>query len=179
MPRRRGGKYLIPLIILAVILLFFAGPSLRLLDISGGYSSAYEGAKATFYGVVHNGVQYTAADTHGASVCRILGTQLNFDPDDASTGFPNLAGEMTTIFIPEKVSVVPMPSWVPRDWTNELAYIGNPVNVYTWSVVASDGRHDYRMEEWLTKWYVNVEAKFDGSDPFQNSEGDSGLMTDW
>jgi hypothetical protein len=173
MPRRRGGKYLIPLIILAVILLFFAGPSLRLLDISGGYSSAYEGAKATFLGLVHNGVQYTAADTHGASVCRILGTQLNFDPDAASTGLPNLAGEMTTIFIPEKVSVVPMPSWVPRDWTNELAYIGNPVNAYTWSVVASDSRHDYRMEEWLTKWYVNVEAKFDSSAPFQDSEGDN------
>ena len=174
MPRKSGGKHpLIPLLILFVAVFFLASSGgLRLLDISGGYSSAYEGAKATFQGLVHDSLQYTSSEIHGASVCRILGTQLNFDPDEASTGLPNLAGEMTTVFIPEKVSQVPMPSWVPRDWTNELAYIGNPVNVYTWSVVAADGRHDYRMEEWLTKWYVNVEAKFDSSGPFQNSEGD-------
>jgi len=142
---------------------------------SVGYTTAYEGAKATFQGVYYNNQAY-----EGGSAFR--GTTMKFDPDDPTSMMPNVEGEMTSIFIPEKVTFGSIPAFVPSSWTAQLSYINNPVEYWDWTVTADkspDGKiHTYRMEKWITKWYMSFEAGFDSNGWSSTDEGNSQRLKD-
>jgi len=153
---------------LATILLLGAllfTPSFQLMLLSAaGYPTAYEGAKAIFYGVRYGDLEYSAAEKHDASLAR-FDTQLRFDPDGADVWQCNLYGEMTSVFVPDVRSIPP--DWVPSEWWRSTLDWRNPRNVYEWRVVDDEGYiHFYRMEEWLTVWFVSISAEWDSGPDF-------------
>lgn len=160
------------LLVVVIGFIFFVG-STRLSSV--GFATAYEGAKATFQGVYYGGQAY-----EGGSAFR--GTTMKFDPDDPTANMPNVEGEMTSVFIPEEVTLGSIPSFVPTGWTSQLNYINNPVESWDWTVEAAkspDGKvHTYRMEKWITKWYVSLEAGFDSNGWASTDEGNSKRLKD-
>lgn len=142
---------------------------------SVGYSTASEGAKAAFYGVKSpDGVKYTNTERGDASLAR-FDTTLGFDPDEIYRDMPNLVGEMTIVYIPSA-------EWIPPDEVNRYTLPSswwryaldwdNPVKTYTWEVPQPDGgKILYRMEEYLTMWFVSISSEFDsGPDQFNNRD---------
>jgi len=122
--------------------------------------TGYQGPKPSFYAVQYGGKVYTADNPNGASAA-VFSTYLDFDPDEATSGIGNLAGEETSIFVP-KASYTSVPDWVPNSWGNELNYMSNPIHVYTWQVKLSNGSViQYRMEEWVLKWFVSISYEWD------------------
>jgi len=130
--------------------------------------SNYQGPKPIFYGIYLDNRFYTAKECYDASLC-VFDTSLEFDPDKKYNGMGNLAGEMTTIFIP-KYSGGSIPDWVPSWMTNDLYYISNPINVYTWKVTSNGTTKVFRMEEWLLKYYLTISYEWDTNE-------ESGLFT--
>jgi len=167
MVKRHGGKILplLTVFLLVAALLFATQPNLtfRLLQ-TAGYPTAYEGAKAVYYGILYENKRYTNSEKHGASLLR-FDTQLKFDPDAAAAWQCNLAGEMTSVFIPDTRNLPP--TWVPQEWWRPTLDWQNPRSVYEWKIVDEDGYvHFYRMEEWLTVWYLSVSAEWDSGPDF-------------
>lgn len=155
-------------IILFLIVILIAGLGYRAYSLSTiGYASGYEGASASFIGVYYNEYAYEGTDFRG--------TTMNFDVDDPKWGKPNLIGEMTTIFIPENTRFSQIPEWVPDPWKYPLDLIDNPQEeeTYEWEVKEGDIIHFYRMEKWLTKWYVSFEAGFDTWGIIGDAEGNN------
>ncbi len=158
MKGKTKAKLAIVVILLFGVLAWALVPgSLKLLS-TAGYPTAYEGAKATYYGIGYNNLQYTNAQKQQASLLR-FDTQLKFDPDAYDAWQCNLAGEMTSVFIPSQN----LPAdWVPRTWWDPTRDWKNPYNVYEWQVPNADGTVSfYRMEEWRTVWYFSVSAEWD------------------
>jgi len=174
-------RYLKLIIILFIIYFFFSPIKMALLS-AVGYPTAYEGAKARFYGVydVKSGKAYTQADPDGASVAR-FDINMNFDPDDPMYYMCNLRGEMTSIQIPLGESKWVPPSWVPTSWWTPFLEVKNPVNVYEWEVEKDGEVIKYRMEEWVTVWYVSVSAEFDSGPSYfvGIEETDNQRYHDW
>ena len=170
----RENKTKIFILILAfIIVLNWDAIKLQIYQLTS-YTSAYEGAKARFYGVydTQTDQKYTAMQYHDASLHQ-FDTTMKWDRDDYFTGAPNIMGEMTTVYIPSK-SVSPPQDWVPSEWWRDTLQWENPVNVYTWHVKVGDTTHVYRMEEWKTKWYVTFSAEWDsGPSISMNEETDN------
>lgn len=130
-----------------------------------GYSSAFEGPKAKFAGVNYDGQKLTSALPGGEYRAD---TVLKFDPDDRTSGKPNLVGEMTTVFLPETSGLTStwllsyLPGTEAQSWIQKLSYIKNPQTEkpYSWNI--SD--KTYQMYQYLMKWYVSFTAEWDGSE---------------
>lgn len=123
--------------------------------------SKYQGPKPTFYGIYYEGKFYRPGECYEASAC-IFDTSLEWDPDAKYSGMGNLAGEETTIFIPgERLT---LPSWVPREMTNDLIYFRNPINVYEWEIKQGDTTRLFRMEEWVLKYFFTISYEWDSNE---------------
>jgi hypothetical protein len=166
------NKKLIALLIIAVLLLYFAP---RLLS-TASYVTGYEGAKPSFYGVkdLQNGGKTFTNDNYGNASLHEFGTTMLFDEDDATTGLPNIAGEMTSIQIPMSNNTWVPPDWVPSDWWRDSLSWKNPTNVYEWKIRMSDGSYKvYRMEEWKLKWFISLSAEWDSTGWLDDEESNN------
>ena len=131
-----------------------------------GYSSAFQGPKAEFYGVTYNGKQYMATQANGASESHFSDTVMHFDADSASSGKPKIDGEMTSIFLPEQ-SLTQIPAWVPLSWIQDLGYVSNPVTgvggvnpPYSWNITGNT----YKMAEYDMRYWVSLSSSWSGSE---------------
>jgi hypothetical protein len=126
-----------------------------------GYSSAFEGPKASFYGIGYGGKQFTRTSFAGASEHQ-FDTVLRFDADEGDRGKPNLRGEMTSVFIPSD-TLGGMKPWIPTEWLSQNKYITNPQKTYEWNISGKA----YKMEQWLMRYYVAFNAEWDQhEDPY-------------
>jgi len=179
-------RYISVLLVLFVV--FFFGRNLL-----SSYTTAYEGAKARFYGVelqpgwspeikfynipdpYPGETRFTNYQRWHASAARFDST-MKFDPDSSTQFMCNLDGEMTSIFVPLGEKTAIPPDWVPSTFWRDSASWQNPVKTWVWDVQNSDGTTTrYVMEKWLTKWYVSIASDwdsgpslFDGRDEAQN-----------
>lgn len=132
----------------------FGGETLSL-----GYSTAFEGPKATFYGIDYDGKHYTGWQWYQADPHR-FDTYLRFDADGNDPLYGsrlNIMGEETSIFYP-KTSDDYDPWWLPDGWFREPDSDPNPITSYEWDV----NDKVFRMELWELYWYVTMDAEFDG-----------------
>lgn len=164
-------------LILALLLLpFFISIQTTLTTLSAGsYTTAYEGAKARYYGVydVQRDLYFSQADKGEASVAT-FDTVLKFDEDHKDYYLPNLIGETTAIQIPLGESKWIPPDWVPQEWYKDTLYWESPdPNPYEWEVKEGDETYFFRMEEWKTTWYFSISAEYDSVDAFPGA-GSSG-----
>lgn len=143
--------------------------SMLILSVSAsGYSSAFEGPKAEFYGVAYrpdgqtNTLYYTDSSYYSASLHR-FDSVFKFDSDEHNGGKPNLIGEQTSVFIPEE-TIWYAPDWVPRDWLDDHEYVNNPVAVHEWEI----SNNMYYMEQWLLRYYVSFGAEWENSEDPRN-----------
>ena len=156
--------------------------------LSSSYVTAYEGAKATFKGlkqpadtigkvsiaqdyyVTSKGAATSPSGTYGRmkygeqyapATYQFDSTIMTYDWYSPTHDTPNIVGEMTSIMIPTKETYYP-PSWIPREWWEAWLSAKNPKNAYEWQIKNTDGTtSQYRMEEWVTKWYVSLTAEYD------------------
>ena len=148
-------QHVVAVLILAILLMAYTGTLPQLSIVSN-----YQGPKPRFYAIVWEGRTYTSYDCSG-SLC-IMDTSLEWDPDEAYSGYGNLAGEETTMFIPGRVGLADIPSWVPQEWTRGYQYYRNPIRVYEWKIEDGDGTiHYYRIEEWVLKWFITISYEWD------------------
>lgn len=138
-----------------------------------GYSSAFEGPKAKFYGLTWdpngNGQRrYSATQWSSPASLHQFDTIMKFDGDEANSGKPNIVGEMTSVFIPRE-SLGSIPSWLPMSWINTMNYIQNPQAKYNWTI----NEKDYYMEQWLLRYYVTFSAEWDGSTDMFGGHGEA------
>jgi hypothetical protein len=156
--KMREERKLVAIIVIGLLIVFMI-PSV--FPLSTFYPTAYEGAKATFYGVTYNGKLYTSTNRYDASSAR-FDTTLLFDPDNAEYDMCNLVGELTSIQIPLDENKWVPPDWVPSEWWRSTLNWENPSRVFEWEVEKSDGTISfYRMEEWTTVWFVSISAEWD------------------
>jgi hypothetical protein len=150
----RMSKYIV--IVLAVlVVLELTQSGLRLMSI-GSYTTAYEGAKARYYGV-----SYDNKDTKVTGV-----TGLSWDPDGYAYGKPALAGEETAVFIPsesigQQVSKFSKTGADISSWLVQDTKIKNPVASYQWDLQDEvTGEVDsYTLEEWSCRWYFSISSE--------------------
>jgi hypothetical protein len=156
------NKKLLVVILLSIFILAVGLPlGLNLIS----YTTAYQGAQPSFYGVSWGNQQYSS---NGQSIpngghLTLTGTTMSFcagqDPTTTKK-YPTITGEMTSVFIPETQALSTVPSWVPSQWLQGWANLVNPPDtskVYSWK----SGSSSYEMDEWQTKWYVTLAS--DGS----------------
>jgi len=156
--------------LLMFIILSSASESFKQLAISGGgYVSAFEGPKATFYGVKWNPNDvadriYTSTANPGGSLCQ-FDAVMRWDADFSGTYMeggiaqfskPNIFGEMTTVYIPEQQNL--FTSWVPMSWWNNQQNIVNPLHSYAWNVSG----YVYNMSEYKLRQYISFAAGWEG-----------------
>ena len=123
----------------------------------------YEGPKPLFYAVKYNGTVYTVSDKDKAGYL-VLDTSLKFDPDDPETGMGDLSGEETSMFIPEKPPDTLL-SDIPREFTNGLSLMKNPIQTYEWNITNPDGSITiFHMEEWVPKYFVSITYEWNSPD---------------
>lgn len=130
----------------------------------GGYSTAFEGPKATFYGVKYmpDGgsipIEWSQASKPSLGSIKSFDTTLGFDADAKDSGKPNLYGEMTSVFIPES-SVNDLKPWVPFNQFGDQNNLVNPVGQpYQWNISGNA----YYMQQWKLRWYVGISAEWEG-----------------
>ena len=137
--------------ILALLILSSVGGTASLWPMQSiGYTSGYQGARAAFSAVRYNGKMNEVR----------MGTAMDFDPDEAGFGQPNIIGEMSGVFVPRKSLG---PAWIPTDWIRTaVEYIHNPANSWEWELKEAETNTTlkYRMEEWQLKWYVSIAAQW-------------------
>jgi len=158
-----------PLTVILVVLMLFVlvmgGARLLGLQTVPSYVTMYQGAKGRFYGMYD--IAAAKPYTNGR-----FDTQLFFDPDEATSGMGNLEGECTAIQIPLGQSQWVPPDWVPRDWWTDAVHWKNPDEVYEWQLPEGEETDLFRMEKWLTKWFVSVEGSWDSLGMWwENKEG--------
>ena len=157
--------------IIAVIFLSVRGDGLLDFNASGdslaigdwGYSTAYEGVKAYFYGMKDDGKYYNSVGWWDASLHR-FDTYLRWDSDSYSSGKPNIMGEETSVFLPEQ-TMSNVKSWIPNSWIDDHQYTQNPIATYEpWTI---NGK-TFSMEKWVMRYYVTMNVEFDGSEKMEN-----------
>jgi len=152
------GPQQVRIIVIVICLVILASGGFRGLmlgTIGEGYTTGYEGAKASFYGI-----EWNYKTEHGTEPFPLKGTTFHFDPDEYNKGAPNLEGEMTSVFLPEGSRPS---SWVdPAWWDTATEYIQNPVQHYEWEI-SGDGNsiNLYAMDEYKLKWYFSISAEWD------------------
>jgi len=145
----RGSTTQTLLLIGMVLLTLLSGGSILNLSLNDlGYSSAFQGPKVKFMGVRMGVNKTTTGDT-----------VLRFDPDGATSGKPDLIGEMTTIFVP-KQSLSDLRDWIPVEWLSGTEFIKNPQETYSWNISGKV----CRMEQWVLKWYLSISAEGQSSE---------------
>lgn len=146
-------------IVICVALLMGGGADALFRMESLGYTSGYEGVRASFVGIEYN----TRGKRESSGKADLIGNSLYFDADNPDRYAPNLVGEMTNAFVPEK-SV--RPSWVFPELWKDTQYIKNPIDTYEWNLPNPDDPDEtiaYIMEEWLLRMYVSITAEWDKS----------------
>lgn len=134
-----------------------------------GYSSAYQGPSAEFYGVTYYGYQYTASQTYMSSQHQ-FDSVLHYDVDGNGMGYPSIHGEMTSIFLPTE-TLSKISAWVPFNWQQSNQYVPNLVNTYSWNI---SGKM-YDMEEYNMRYYVTFSGEWSGSEnPAVTVQGETG-----
>lgn len=123
-----------------------------------GYTSAFEGPKAEFYGISYNGGLWSDDSRHSGTSSAQFDAVLNFDADAASSGKPNIMGSMTTVYIPNNTIGGILAGWVPSNWLNQHTYITNPRALHNWTI----GDRTYQMQEYLLRYYVSLSAEGSG-----------------
>jgi hypothetical protein len=159
------NKVLVGLTLVLLVVLLFSSLDFKFIVSAqlGGYSTAFEGPKATFYGIKYqlpNGQTMTLSQNQQNSVASLqkFDTVLSFDGDAANSGKPNLYGEMTSIFIPQN-SVSDLKPWVPFNLFGDQNNLVNPVGEpYQWNISGNA----YYMQQWRLRWYVGISAEWDG-----------------
>jgi hypothetical protein len=114
--------------------------------------STYQGIHPEFYGVKYQNKYYTSTTPYGASSYMFSPSSMNFDPDGADSGKPNLCGEMKDIHI------ISDPKYA------------NPYKTYEWRIPdpSTGNIHVYRMELWLCRFQVNIWVSIDArTDPLE------------
>lgn len=129
-----------------------------LVSAQSGYTSAFEGPKAEFYGTYYNGAYWSDYSSHSGTSSAQFNAVLNFDIDAASSGKPNIMGSMTTVYIPDNSIGGTLVDWLPSTWLNQHNYINNPVQTYNWTI----GGRTYYMEQYLLRYYVSLSAEGSG-----------------
>jgi hypothetical protein len=150
-------------ILVFVFAMMFVPPDLQ---VNPYYSSAYEGAKAYYHGAWYQDKIYTSTQTHTASICRFDATDFVWDVDMITYAHCNLEGDMTTVFIPSQ-ETMNLPSWIPQSWYSSFPYYQAKIREWDWDIKVGDYWYSYSMEEWHTKWYMNIEAKADSEYEWQ------------
>ena len=138
MSEKTARNPLIVILLIGLLLVLSGGSLLGLQTVS--YTTAYEGAKAEYYGIYDQvtGLQYDKATRHAASLAR-FDTSLMFDKDEWNLEYCNLEGELTAIQIPLGQSNWVPPEWIPQEWWRDAVGWQNPSKTYEWSV--KDGEY--------------------------------------
>jgi hypothetical protein len=155
---------LILIIVCSIILLSGGLNAVLMASLGEGYTTGYEGAKASFYGI-----EWNFKDESGKDSFTLKGTTFHFDPDEYNKGAPNLEGEMTSVFLPEGSRPS---SWVnPEWWDTATEYINNPIETYEWEITEGNETTLYTMDEYKLKWYFSISAEWDkGNSLFYSEE---------
>ena len=158
--KNRFIQSVVIIFVVAFVILSVRGDGLLDFSITDddGYSSAFEGVKARFYGVEYGGNQYTSTLWHSSSLHR-FDTVFRFDSDGGSSGKPNIIGEETSVFVPTQ-SLENYKDWIPSWWFSDQQYIQNPIQIYEWEI----NDNLYYMEQWLLRYYVTFSAEWDGAE---------------
>ncbi len=176
---QKGPAYLrLFCLVVAVIIIssnidHFSGANAPPLSVGdSGYSSGFQGPTARFYGIqgsVYSGGVIRESETQHSSSASLhqFDSVLRYDPDASGSGYPNLIGEQTSVFIPRE-SLGSIPSWLPSNWLNTMSYIQNPQQTYEWTV----GENTYYMEQWLLRYYISLGAEWDGNIDFLGGHGE-------
>ncbi len=130
--------------------------------------SGYQGIHPSFAAVWDDGRLYSPESIgSGASVARFQESSLNFDPDGAETGMPNMMGALRDITVVNDLS-----QYVPIDTLDHIRALGGstqpnqPYRTYTWKLDNGDGTSaEYLMQNWLCTFDVNLWAKPDVMGP--------------
>ena len=122
--------------------------------------SQYQGIHPSFVAIYHNGQYYTTANPYEASISSIGPSTLNFDPDFALRGLPNIQGELRDIQI-----VRDLANYEVADTASHILGMGGktsmPYKIYEWEIMEKEELHKYRMELWLCSLDVNLWVKPD------------------
>jgi hypothetical protein len=157
----RNRTHTIIIIVLMVALLSSLGGGIYSLRLSSvGYSTGFQGVHAKFDGIMYNSKKYESFSPNGASLA-MFDTTLQFDADGATSGKPNVVGEMTSVFVPEE-SLSWTPVWsdafaIPQEWLRRVAVIKNPQQTYEWAIEDKT----YKMEQWVLRFYVSLSSEWD------------------
>lgn len=134
----------------------------------GGYSSAFQGPKAKFYGIQWDGSngqgwvepsgQWTSSSAPSGTSLHQFDTVLHFDPDASNLGMPKIHGEMTTVFLPDQ-SLSFLPSWLPISWLQNNGLVQNPQQTYPgWNISGLM----YYMERYAMRFYITFSGEWNG-----------------
>lgn len=179
-----NNKIVLGVLGIAVIVVYLVVGPLNLLSISGSYSSAYEGAKASFAGIEYNGEKFTVNENvANRPFVSLKGTSFSYKADGPSfmyAGLPKIVGEMTPVFIPQATKAGDIPAQFDvggikftNPFTGSFNAYNNPYTTYSWSITQGNQKVLYQMEEWKTKFYVSISANPDGGAvPFASSQWD-------
>jgi len=148
---RRNRKALA--LVAIALTIWFLAPQLRGLSTV----SQYQGIHPSFVAVYYNGTMYTAQNPGAATLCRIHPASVNFDPDWADMGHPNLRGELRDVQIVRDLGYYEV-----QDTAAHIISMGgsgsSPYKTYTWEAKSGEDTHKYRMELWLCSLQVNLWA---------------------
>jgi len=142
------------ILILVLLIALDGGLSVfRLMSTSPSYQTGYEGVKARFAGVSYEGKNHKKT---------LWGSTFNWDADKADGGLPDIAGEMTSVFIP-KESVGAQPVMLGgkdiSHWLLGTTSVRNPVATYEWELSGNSTTTLYVMEEWELRWFVSLSCE--------------------
>ena len=122
----------ITIIVCLMILSTGGWNAIMLSSVGEGYTTAYEGAKASYWGIQYKTQTEDGKWISGTRTFTLKGTTFHFDADEYK--FPNkyacnLEGEMTSVFLPEHTLSIPtgILYWIP-DTLTKNQYILNPIN---------------------------------------------------
>jgi hypothetical protein len=163
-----------------------------------GYSSAFEGPKARFFGVDYapthailsatnqdydgevdppglgNHFLYASADDgsmlydNSMASRKTFDTTMDFDGDSSDANAPNLKGSMTSIYLP-KDTLSSGVSWLPFSWLTRDQYVSNPMgDMINWTI----GDTQYGMQKWLCHYSIALGAEWQGDVSFWGVSGE-------
>jgi len=138
--------------VIIILVALLAGSStltgLRALTTYPAYTTGYQGAKARFYGVRHEGKTYKEG---------LWDTTFRWDTESSHNSAP-IAGEMTSVFVPSE-SVGYQPSWIDTHWLLGATRTQNPIQTYEWEFTEGEDIYYYSMELWRLKWYFSISSE--------------------
>jgi len=142
------------LILILLIVLEGGYSGLRFLSMSSlSYTTGYEGVKARFAGVSYDGENFKGTG---------WSSTFNVDFDEATSGLPDVAGEMTSVFVPSE-SVGQQPTQFGgfdlSQWLVKSTVVKNPVAQHEWELTENDTTTLYVMEEWELRWFASISCE--------------------